>query len=55
MHLTLPVDIGELYAMQFALIHAQTANRAAANLSSRFHQDIKVWCNLCANITDLPT
>ena len=41
--------------MQDALTHARSANRAAANLSARFYQDIKFWRNLCVNMADRPT
>ena len=28
---------------------------AVANISALFHQHIKLWCNLCAKMTDIPT
>ena len=32
-----------------------TEKRLASNLSAQFHQDIKLWRNLCTKMTDRPT
>ena len=55
MHLAVPGAIGNFYDMQVALTHTQAEKRPAANLSAQFHQDIKFWSNLCAEMTDSPT
>ena len=55
MRLAMPGAIGHFCTMQVTLTYAREAKRAAANLSTQFHQDIKLWRNLCANMTDRPT
>ena len=51
MHLSVPGSIGHFYAMQVALTHNRAAKNATANLSTRFHQDIKFWWSLCVKMT----
>ena len=55
MYLAVLGAIGHFYVMQVALTHARSAKRAEANLSTRFHQDIKFWRNLCVEMTYRPT
>ena len=55
MNFAMPGAIGHFYAMQVALTHARAGKRLAENISARFHQDIKFWGNLCADMTYRPT
>ena len=55
MYLAVLGAIGHFYVMQVALTHTRSKKIPAANLSARFHQDIKLWRNLCSDMTDLPT
>ena len=55
MHLDVPGSIEYFYVIQVALTFARAAKRPSANLSARFHQDIKFCSNLCAKMIDRPT
>ena len=55
MRLAMPGAIGHFCKMQVTLTYAREEKRAAKNLYTQFHQDIKLWRNLCANMTDLPS
>ena len=55
MHLAVLGGIGHFYAMQVSLTRSLATKNATANLSARFHQDIKFWRSLCVKIKTRPT
>ena len=54
MHLAVPGAIGRFYTMQVTLTRSLAVKRPEDNLSTRFHQDIKFWYNLCSDMIYSP-
>ena len=54
-HLAVLGAIGHFYAMQVAITRTRASKSATANLTVRFHQEIKFWRSLCVKMTNHPT
>ena len=54
-HFAMTGVIWHFYTMQVTLTCTRAGKRSAVKLSARFHQDIKLWSNMCIKMTDHPT